>query len=235
MAFVLVVVWILAGAGSLALVTSVLRERARALDIPDSTPLQLSHEVTDVLGWTLSNGNDVIRIKDGRLWGSILGVRTGQKVADIGCGTGVFTLTLAEQVGRTGHVYAVDLDPDCLAYVEARARALGLDWVEGVRSTDTSVKLPAASVNGAIMINVVHCFVNRRLEDDAKRNRTIVLPFFRSIHRSLAPGGRLLIFDHPGTGPSCQWVRRITALCGLKPIRYHDHPSTGYWVLCEKR
>jgi len=51
-----------------------------------------------------------------------LGLKLGDEVADLGAGSGYFTIRLAREVGATGKVYAVDLDPKMLEHIDRRAK-----------------------------------------------------------------------------------------------------------------
>jgi ubiquinone/menaquinone biosynthesis C-methylase UbiE len=61
-----------------------------------------------------------------------LGLKSGQAVADIGAGTGLFVPLLSEAVGPTGHVYAVDIVPEFVRHIEQRAKERGLTNVSSV-------------------------------------------------------------------------------------------------------
>jgi ubiquinone/menaquinone biosynthesis C-methylase UbiE len=57
-------------------------------------------------------------------------VQKGQVVADLGCGTGYYTLVLAKSVGPEGKVYAVDLDKKCIKALEKKAEKAGYHNIE---------------------------------------------------------------------------------------------------------
>lgn len=123
------------------------------------------------------------------------GVRPGQTLADLGCGVGVFTLPLARAVGPKGKVYAVDINQsvlDCVRFLADRQPDLD---IETVKSRVQETGLPAAAVDVAYLIHVYHVLVDQedpRNEADFQRN---VKPFLDSVHRSLKPGGRLVVVD----------------------------------------
>lgn len=85
-------------------------------------------------------------------------VRPGAAVADVGSGTGLFTLLFAERTGPTGTVFAVDLVSEFLALIDQRARAAGLKNVRTHRCTERSVELPKNSIDLAFICDVYHHF-----------------------------------------------------------------------------
>ncbi len=108
--------------------------------------------------------------------------RMGMSYADIGCGSGYFTLPVAERIGPEGRIYAVDLLPEMLQELERRAQARGLKNIIAVRSSEREIPLPEACVDVAYSINLFH-----ELEvPDA---------FLREIWRILKPGGSLFLVD----------------------------------------
>ncbi len=122
------------------------------------------------------------------------GVRAGMAVADVGAGTGLFTLMFAKAVGPTGKVYAVDISPAFIANIERRAREQRLDNVAGIVNSQTDARLPPASVDLVFICDTYHHF-----EQPA--------PTMATIHRALRPGGRLIIIDFRRiAGQSSQWV-----------------------------
>lgn len=121
-------------------------------------------------------------------------VRPGQVVADIGAGTGLFTLLFAEAVGPTGRVIAVDIVPAFLDLIRRRAVEHSLTNVETVRCSETSIRLPAHSIDAAFICDVYHHF-------EFPRNT------LTSIHRALRPGGVLIVVDFIRIeGRSRDWI-----------------------------
>jgi ubiquinone/menaquinone biosynthesis C-methylase UbiE len=86
----------------------------------------------------------------------VIGIHAAQTVADIGCGTGYFSLRIAKRVGPTGRVLATDLQPEMLALLRPRVAAAKLDNVVPILSTPTDTNLPAGEVDVALMVDVYH-------------------------------------------------------------------------------
>lgn len=121
-------------------------------------------------------------------------LRPGMAVADVGAGTGLFTLPFAEAVGKTGRVYAVDIAPKFVAHIEEKARKAGFENIVGVVGSDRSVELPPESINFAFICDTYHHFEfpSRTME---------------SLHRALRPGGQVVVIDfHRIEGKSSEWV-----------------------------
>jgi hypothetical protein len=70
-----------------------------------------------------------------------LELRPGMRVADVGAGTGLYTMLFADAVGPSGKVYAVDISESFVEAIEARASAAGLDNIVPVLSQETSAEL----------------------------------------------------------------------------------------------
>ncbi len=122
------------------------------------------------------------------------GVRTGDRVADIGAGTGLYTRLFAEAVGKDGWVYAVDIGPNFLLHINRTVSEAGLANVTAVLGRIDSVALPPGSVDLAFLCDTYH-----HLE--------AVEPMLASIHRSLARDGRLVVVDFERIpGQSREWV-----------------------------
>jgi ubiquinone/menaquinone biosynthesis C-methylase UbiE len=85
-----------------------------------------------------------------------LGLDQGMIVADIGAGPGFFTLPAAMKVGPTGKVYALDIVPEMLERLRERATAEALTNVETLVSRESEFPLPDASVDVALVANVLH-------------------------------------------------------------------------------
>jgi predicted methyltransferase len=113
-----------------------------------------------------------------------LQLRKGQVVADIGAGSGYYTMRMADAVGPEGKVYATDIQTGMLDIVRRRVTAARLTNVETVLSAPDDPKLPADSLDLAIMVDVYHElsapqeFI-RRLRSALKRSGRLVLLEFR--------------------------------------------------------
>ena len=114
---------------------------------------------------------------------SALHIRPGATVADIGSGTGYFTWRLAQQVGPTGKVYAVDVQDSMLDLTKAAVDAHKLTNVEYVRATESNPRLPERSVDLAFIAYAYHEFGDPEA-------------MMASIRRALKPGGRVLILEY---------------------------------------
>ena len=121
----------------------------------------------------LGEAADVIRLA---------GIRPGMAVADIGTGGGYYVMKLAPLVGPQGRVYAQDLSQSVLSQVQARASAAGHANVRYVRGSAANARLPAASVDVALMVHMYHEIEQPYLLLDRLR-------------RSLKPGGRIVVVD----------------------------------------
>ena len=153
-----------------------------------------------------------------------VGLRQGDSVADIGAGTGLFTLLFAAQVGQKGVVYAVDISPAFVTYIAEQARLHGFERVvKTVLNTPDSAELPRNSIDVAFLCNTYHHF--QRPEK-----------MLASIHRALRPGGRLVVIDFDLRKDSGEFIRkrarapkqvyfREIAAAGFEPIQAKDAPA----------
>jgi cyclopropane fatty-acyl-phospholipid synthase-like methyltransferase len=108
-------------------------------------------------------------------------------VADIGAGTGYFSVRLAKAVAK-GTVYAVDIEPGMLAHITKRAAAEKLGNIVTVQATAGSPKLPTA-VDAVVVVDTYHHIPARPA-------------YFRALKASLKPGGRVAIVDFRKDSPS---------------------------------
>lgn len=113
-----------------------------------------------------------------------LKIRPGQVVADIGAGSGYYTVRLAKAVGPTGKVFATDIQPGMLDLLGRSVAQAQLKNVVPVLSAPDDPKLPADALDLAIMVDVYHelaapqAFI-RRLRTALKRDGRLVLLEFR--------------------------------------------------------
>lgn len=133
------------------------------------------------------------------VWNPLLrkaaGLKPGDVVADLGCGRGLFTFSLARDVGPAGKVFAVDLNPGVLRYVDFERRKHPGLRVQTIRGTERDVRLPAGSVDAAFLVAVYHVLVPEDDPRDAENLRRNVLPWLRTVRAALKPGGLFLVQD----------------------------------------
>jgi SAM-dependent methyltransferase len=88
---------------------------------------------------------------------NLLGVKAGMTVADIGAGSGYYTVRLARRVGPEGHVYAEDVVPDYLERLAQRVRSEGLvGTITLVRGDPHDPRLPSGSLDLALLVHMYH-------------------------------------------------------------------------------
>ena len=112
-----------------------------------------------------------------------LRVKPGMAIADLGSGSGYFTRRFVEAVTDSGMVYAVDVEPEMLAYVKESIMHIHVPYsAEFILARPDNPKLPFESVDLIFVCNTVH-----HLDDRAA--------YFRDVKSALKPGGRIAIID----------------------------------------
>ncbi|MDB4984388.1 MAG: type 11 methyltransferase [Patescibacteria group bacterium] len=114
-----------------------------------------------------------------------LPIEIGSSVADLGAGTGAWSILLAKKVGSTGKVYACEVQKDMLVRIENEAKQHNITNIQTVWSNvenHQGTKLRDASVDWAIAANVLF-----QVEDQPG--------FIKEISRILKPGGKCLLVD----------------------------------------
>lgn len=110
-----------------------------------------------------------------------LDIKGGEVIADIGAGSGYFTLRLAHHVGPTGRVYAVDVSPDMIRHLHTRVRDAGLLNVSPILAPPHDPMLPQA-VDRFVIVDVWH-----HIENQAA--------YLALMKKSLKPGGQVVMID----------------------------------------
>lgn len=152
-------------------------------------------------------------------------------VADIGAGSGWFTIRLARRVGPRGLVYAEDVQKEMINAISRRVTREGLANVRAVLGLKNDPKLPEKSLDAALMVDAYH-----EIED-----RVGVL---RNLARALKPQGRIGVVDFrlDGTGPGPEPDERVSpdvvvkdaAEAGLKLIRQEPFLPYQYFLIFGK-
>ena len=117
----------------------------------------------------------------------ILRIKANASVADIGAGSGWFSVRAARRVGPSGTVYAVDINPESTKYIEARARKENLTNVKTVLSKEKDPLLPTASVDAVLLLKTYHD-ISQPIE------------LLKNLRKSLRAGARVGIIDRKGRG-----------------------------------
>lgn len=112
----------------------------------------------------------------------LLRLAPGSVVADIGSGSGYYTELLSKAVGPQGQVFATDIQPGMLSLLRKRIEQKKLTNVEPVLSTDRDPKLPPASLDLALMVDVYH-------------ELSYPQEVLARIREALKPGGRLVLIE----------------------------------------
>lgn len=119
----------------------------------------------------------------------LLGVTPGSVIADVGAGSGYYTMRLARLVGPTGKVYASDIQQGMLDIISRKMKQEGVGNVALILGDPANPKLPPASIDLVLMVDVYH-----ELGDPQA-----VLAHLR---RALRPGGRLVLIEYKGEDPT---------------------------------
>lgn len=121
-------------------------------------------------------------------------LRKGQDVADVGSGTGAFVDDLAQAVGVSGKVYALDISPEFVEHLQERVRSEGLEQVEPRLSDPRSIELPAMTLDAAFVCDTYHHFEYPQ-------------SMLFSLYKAMRPLGKLYIVDFERIpGESRPWV-----------------------------
>jgi len=158
----------------------------------------------------------------------------GMRIADIGAGTGLFTVLFARAVGPDGVVYAVDTSPSFVAGLQDLDARYRVDNIVPAVSTQEDTRLPAAGIELAFVCDTYHHFEYPRAMLD-------------SIHQALVPGGVLIIIDYRRRpGLSSPWVMQHVRAdrdrvveevrqAGFRLVEEPDFLTENYFLRFEKR
>ena len=118
-----------------------------------------------------------------------IGIIPGSTVADIGAGTGYYSLRLAKRVGPHGRVLATDIQPEMLSLLQANMKKAGLTNIETILATPTDAKLPVGQLDLALLVDVYHELANPE-------------ETMTQVHQALKPDGRLVLIEYRGEDPT---------------------------------
>lgn len=154
---------------------------------PDGIGKQyMGREISAVMGWQGAawlEREERDREERTDLLLAALPLKPGMVVADIGAGTGYLSRRMAPAVSPGGKVWAVDVQPEMVKLLQAGAKRSGLTNIDVQLGTVDDVRLPAGSVDLAIMVDVYH---------------ELAYPYevMASVMKALKPGGRMVFVEY---------------------------------------
>lgn len=147
----------------------------------------------------------------------ILGIVPGKSVADIGAGSGFFTVVAARRVGDKGKVYAVDINPDAIQYIDDRLKKEDLHNVKTILGKPDDALLPAP-VEAVLLLKTYHEVAQP-------------ITLFRNLRHSLAKDAKVGVIDRNGSGTNHGLDRDVVIRemkeAGFKLVQQEDFVKDG--------
>jgi len=158
--------------------------------------------------------------------------KPGDVVADIGAGSGYFTFRIAREIGPKGKVHAVEIQKEMLDIIRQRMQAGRVTNVEPVLGTITDPKLPTASVDLILMVDVYHEFSHP-------------YEMTQAMVKALKPGGRLVFVEYRLEDPKVpiklvhkMTERQVRKEMAAHPLRHVETSNVLPWqhiIIFEKK
>jgi ubiquinone/menaquinone biosynthesis C-methylase UbiE len=117
----------------------------------------------------------------------LLAITPGKNVADIGAGSGWFTVRAARRTGDAGQVYAVDINPEAIRYIDDRMQKEQLHNIKTILGQEDDPRLPANQIDAVLLLKTYH--------EIAKP-----VALLRNLRPALRPGAKIGIIDRNGNG-----------------------------------
>ncbi|HYK51634.1 MAG TPA: class I SAM-dependent methyltransferase [Terriglobales bacterium] len=126
----------------------------------------------------------------------ILAIVPGKNVADVGAGSGWFTVRASRRVGESGKVFAVDINPEAIRYIQNRVQKEDLHNITTIRGREDDAELPAGQVDAVLLLKTYH--------EVAKP-----LTLLKNLKGALRPGAKIGIIDRNGNGENHGVQRKV--------------------------
>jgi cyclopropane fatty-acyl-phospholipid synthase-like methyltransferase len=154
-----------------------------------------------------------------------LKIKPGQRVGDLGTGSGLFTRPIARKLGDKGLVYAIDIDPGLLKHVEKTAAEQKITNIKTVLAAEDDAKLPE-KVDLIVIIDTLHHIGNQAT-------------YVKGLKKYLKRGGRVAIIDFSETWPqghesmkySLDQLEGWMKDAGFKRTEKHDFLNNNFFVV----
>jgi cyclopropane fatty-acyl-phospholipid synthase-like methyltransferase len=152
-----------------------------------------------------------------------LKISPGQKVADLGAGSGLFTRPISRKVGEKGTVFAIDIDPELLKHIDQTAEKPSN--IRTVQAAEDDPKIPER-VDLIVIIDTLHHIRNREA-------------YLKKLRNYLQPSGRIAILDFSKNWPADHeqmiytpeelegWMKSA----GHKRVEKHDYLNNNFFVI----
>lgn len=144
---------------------------------------------------------------------NLLGIKRGSHVADIGAGSGWFTVRSARRVGKRGAVYAIEINPDYVRHIKRRAKREKLLNIRTILGKPNDPLLPRGSVDAVLLLKTYHEIAQP-------------IPLLRQVRAAMRPGAKLGIIDRNGKGDdhglNADVVIKEAAQAGFVLAEQHD-------------
>lgn len=159
----------------------------------------------------------------------LLKLAPGKRVADIGAGSGWFTVRAARRVGTDGMVFAEDINPAAIRHIDDRAKKEQLGNVRTVLGMPDDPKLAPQSVDAVLLLKVYHEIAHP-------------VPFMRDVRQALRPGARVGVIDRNGNGSGTDHglpqatLEREMVEAGFRKVAMYDFTKKDgqdYFVIFE--
>lgn len=142
-----------------------------------------------------------------------LNLKSGDVVADIGAGSGVISMRMAELLLPDGKVMAVDVQQEMLDRLKENCEKLGVTNVVPVKGTEETTGLKDASVDMAIMVDVYHEF-------------EFPYEMLADISRAMKPGGRVVFVEYRKEDPTVP-IKEVHKMSQVQVRREAEQPEFG--------
>lgn len=147
----------------------------------------------------------------------LLGIKDGSRVADVGAGSGWFTVRAARRVGKRGLVYAVEINRDYLRHIKERATLEKLPNIRTILGQADDPRLPAGSVDAVLLLKAYHEVAEP-------------VALLKHLRAAMRPGAVLGIIDKNGNGGDhgldASVVTKEAAAAGFKLVQQFDFVKT---------
>jgi ubiquinone/menaquinone biosynthesis C-methylase UbiE len=184
------------------------------------------------LSWDEVYARQVRRVELIADWMNALHIKTGDRVLEIGAGPGFVSFVLAERVGPTGLVYAVDRSTEALAHLERRQRERGVKQIQRIAADAATLRSNGMQADSALIAMVLH-----HADDPAE--------ILGNVARLVSPGVPVVIGEFHPEGPCSEGPPRNDRLApekiqewcknaGLGVVGYQRQSPEHYFVIAAR-